>query len=144
MEKLLISLCFLGINSKYNGGNNKIECLDELRKKYELIPVCPEVFGNLTIPRLPSEIKNEKVLSKDGKDVTANYVLGAEKSLDIAIKNNITKALLKDGSPSCGVSYIYDGTFSNKKINGLGITTKLLEENNIKVYSENEIDLLLK
>ena len=58
-------------------------------------------------------------------------------------KYNITKALLKDGSPSCGSTYVYDGTFTATKVNGNGITTKLLKENGVLVYSEKEIEKLL-
>ena len=144
MEKILISACLLGENVKYNGLNNYNPLILKLKEKYVLIPICPEVFGGLSIPRDPSEIKGNKVISNKGLDVTANFNDGANKSLKIAIDNNIKIAILKDGSPSCGSSYIYDGTFSHKKINGLGITTKIFKDNNIKIYSENEIEELLK
>ena len=143
MEKILISSCLVGKNVKYNGGNNYIEIIEELKKKYELIEICPEVFGGLSIPRDPSEILNNKVISINNKDVTDNFISGANKALELAKKYNITKAILKDGSPSCGNTYIYDGSFSKKKIKGLGITAKLLNENNIKIYNEFEINKLL-
>lgn len=143
MEKILISACLIGINCKYNGKNNYIDLIEKLKQKYELIPICPETLGGLSIPRDPSEIINDKVISINNKDVTDNFILGANKALQIAINNNITIAILKDGSPSCGNNYIYDGTFSKNKINGKGITTRLLLQNNIKIYSELEIELLL-
>ncbi len=143
MEKILISGCLVGKNVKYNGGNNYIEIIEELKKKYKLIEICPEVFGGLSIPRDPSEILNNKVISINNKDVTDNFINGANKALELAKKYNITKAILKDGSPSCGNTYIYDGSFSKKKIKGLGITAKLLNENNIKIYNEFEINKLL-
>ena len=142
MEKLLISSCFLGRNVKYNGSNNKLDYIDKLKQKYNLIPVCPEVLGGLKIPRDPSEIFNGKVISNKGKDVTDNFILGAKKTLEIAIKYNCKKALLKESSPSCGVNMIYDGTFSKNKINGVGITSKLLKENGILLYTENDIKKL--
>lgn len=144
MEKIIISACLLGENVKYNGLNNYNPLILKLKEKYMLIPICPEVFGGLSIPRDPSEIKDNKVISSKGLDVTANFNNGANKSLKIALDNNIKIAILKDGSPSCGSSYIYDGTFNHKKVNGLGITAKLFKENNIKIYSENEIEELLK
>lgn len=115
MEKILISGCLVGKNVKYNGGNNYIEIIEELKKKYELIEICPEVFGGLSIPRDPSEILNNKVISINNKDVTDNFISGANKALELAKKYNITKAILKDGSPSCGNTYIYDGSFSKKE-----------------------------
>ena len=143
-EKLLISACLCGKNTKYNGKHNLINRLSELEEKYELYLVCPEVEGGLTVPRVPSEIVGDKVLSKDLVDVTSEFSTGATYALNIVLKNNIKKALLKEGSPSCGVNQIYDGTFSGNKISGSGITTRLLKENGVLVYSENDIDELLK
>ena len=144
MEKIIISSCLLGNNCKYNGLNNYNSLVEELKKYYELIPICPEVFGGLNIPRDPSEIKGDSVISKNNKDVTNEFYLGANIALDIAKKNNIKIAILKEGSPSCGNNYIYDGTFTKTKINGSGITARLFKDNNIKIYTENEINELLK
>ena len=144
LKLLIISSCLCGNNTKYNGGNNKIDKLELLEEKFNLITICPEEFGGLTTPRDPSEIKGDKVYSNKGKDVTDNFILGAEKALEILKKYNAKYALLKEGSPSCGVHKIYDGTFSGNKIPGSGITTAMFKELGIKVYSENEIEELLK
>ncbi len=143
MEKILISACLLGINCKYNGGNNLNPLIEKLKKKYELVPICPEVMGGLSIPRDPSEIKEDRVISNKGVDVTSNYLSGAYQALQIVGLSNITKAILKDGSPSCGSTYIYDGTFTKNEISGMGITAKLLKENNIEIYNEKDIERLL-
>lgn len=143
MEKLLISNCFLGNNCKYNGGNNYLSKINELKEKYILIPICPEVDGGLSTPREPSEIKGNKVYSKSGIDVTSYFERGALKALQTAKKEGITKALLKESSPSCGKSLIYDGSFTGNKIIGMGITARLLLSSGIKIYTENEIDKLL-
>ena len=144
MEKLLISACILGTNCKYNGKNNYNPLVEKLKERYILIPICPEEMGGLSTPRNPSEILNDKVISSKGDDVTNNFFDGANKALDIAKKENISKALLKEGSPSCGSNYIYDGTFTKTKVDGMGITARLLKNNNIKIYNENEIESLLK
>lgn len=144
MENLLISSCLVGNNTKYNGKNNYLPLIEELKKKYNFIVICPEVMGGLPIPRDPSEIQGNKVISNSGKDVTTEYNLGAKIALDLAIKYNCKKALLMEKSPSCGVRKIYDGTFSKTLIDGMGITTRLLYENGIEVYSKDEIDQLLK
>ena len=101
-------------------------------------------MGGLSIPRDPSEIKGDKVISNKGNDVTKEYNLGAKIALELAKKYNCKKALLMEKSPSCGVRKIYDGTFSKNLIDGMGITTKLLYESKIEVYSKDEIDLLLR
>ena len=144
MEKILISACLIGDNCKYNGGNNLFPKIESLLEKYELIPFCPEVEGGLPIPRNPSEIKGDKVFMNNGDDVTDFYLKGAKKALMLCLYLKIRIVILKENSPSCGTHQIYDGSFSKTLINGMGITAKLLKENGIRVYSENEIDSLLK
>ncbi|MGM9971401.1 MAG: DUF523 domain-containing protein [Anaeroplasmataceae bacterium] len=142
-ENLLISACLCGCNCKYNGKNNLIDKLDLLKEKYNLIYICPETASGLEMPRDPAEIKNGKVYLKNGLDVTNEFNLGALKTLKKCLSYNCKKALLKESSPSCGVHTIYDGTFSKVKIPGQGVASKLLLENNIELYSEQEVDLLL-
>ncbi len=142
--KLLISRCLCGDNTKYNGGNNLIQQIQLIKDNFELIYICPEVMGGLTTPRNPSEIKDQKVLSSMGKDVTKEFVSGAKQALFLAQDHQVHYALLKEASPSCGVHRIYDGTFLGRKIEGSGITTQLLKKNGILVFSEHEIEELLK
>ena len=134
--KIMVSACLLGDNVKYNGGNNRNEELINFLKDYEIIKVCPECLGGLTIPRDPSEIINNKVITENGLDVTNEFMLGATKTLEIAKANNVKIAILKKNSPSCGSNTIYDGTFSHNIISGDGITAKLLKENGIIVFNE--------
>ena len=143
MEKLLISGCLIGNNTKYNGGNNYNPLIEKLKEKYELVVICPEVMGGLSTPRNPSEINGDRVISSVGVDVTKEFNLGAEMAYNIAVNNNVKKALLKEGSPSCGSNKIYDGTFTGVKIDGKGITVRKLKELGIEIYSENEILKLL-
>lgn len=143
MEKILISACLVGENCKYNGGNNLHPQIDVLLEKYDLIPFCPEMEGGLPTPRNPSEVKGESVFMDNGKDVTENFLKGAKKALMLCLFLKIKIAVLKERSPSCGTHQIHDGSFSEKLINGMGVTAKMLKENGIEVYSENEIDKLL-
>lgn len=142
--KILVSHCFLGENCKYNGGNNYNADLLEILKKHELIPVCPETFGGLKSPRLPAEIVGEKVLFSDGGDATRAFVKGAEKTLNVAKAEGVRVAVLKANSPSCGSGIIYDGTFTGKKVSGYGVAAKLLIENGIKVFSEEDLEEIKK
>lgn len=144
MEKILISACLVGDNTKYDGGNNYTPLAMKLLDKYELIPFCPEVEGGLKTPRIPSEIIKDKVINKEGKDVSKYYLKGAELALNICKYLDIKIAILKETSPSCGSNQIYDGSFSHKTIKGKGVTTKLLEANGIKVINETQIEQLLK
>ena len=143
MEKILISACLVGENCKYDGGNNLNPKIEALLEKYDLIPFCPEVEGGLDTPRNPSEIKGESVFMDNGRDVSENFFKGAKKALMLALFLKIKVAILKERSPSCGTHQVHDGSFSNKLIDGMGITAKMLKENGIEVYSEDEIDKLL-
>ena len=142
--KLLVSACLLGENCKYSGGNNRNEQVMALKQHFQLIPVCPECFGGLPIPREPSEIRDGCVVSRSGADVTDAFVDGAEKTLYIAEEENCGLALLKERSPSCGSHFVYDGTFTGTVVPGQGMTAALLAGRGIELFSEETIDRLLR
>ena len=143
-EKLLISACLLGRNCKYNGGNNYVPLTEELKERYDLVPVCPECFGGLPIPHEPSERVGDKVLSKSGEDVTEPFRRGAEKTLAAAIQQGVTRAVLKERSPSCGCGSIYDGTFTGTVVPGNGVAAELLLSRGVVIYGESRIGELLE
>ncbi len=138
--KILVSACLLGEDCKYNGGNNKNEEVIKLGEKHTLIPICPECFAGLPVPRVPSEIKDGRVYSKEGKDLTEEFFDGAEKSLYIAEETGCQLAVLKERSPSCGFGKIYDGSFSGRLINSNGIAAQLLYDHGITIIGESKID----
>lgn len=142
MEKIIVSKCLLGSPCRYDGLSKPCNEVVALGKKYELVPICPEVMGGLPTPRIPAEIKNGEVIRKDGVNVTASYKKGAEMSLKIANENGCKIAILKSKSPSCGCGLIYDGTHSKVLIEGNGVTADLFLKNHIKVINESEINKL--
>ncbi|MEG2002387.1 MAG: DUF523 domain-containing protein [Clostridia bacterium] len=144
MENLLISACLLGINCRYDGGNSYFDGVEQLKLKYHLVPICPEILGGLPTPRPPCEIQSGNVISINGQNVTENYQRGAVETLKLAIMFNCQKALLKEFSPSCGLGKIHDGAFDGKLTNGAGIAADLLRQNGLKIYGESHIDELLK
>ncbi|MGM9913505.1 DUF523 domain-containing protein [Floccifex sp.] len=137
--KVLVSACLLGNNCKYNGKNNYNEKIFKQFTDDELIEVCPECLGGLPTPRIPSEIVDQKVINKQGIDVTKEFVKGAHLALDIALSNKVDVAILQSRSPSCGVKEVYDGTFSGTKKKGQGIFTQLLVEHGIKVIDVEDL-----
>lgn len=143
MENLLISACLLGIPCRYDGISVKAVDVSALREKYNLIPVCPEIYGGLPTPRTPSERQGDKTVMKDGRDVTENYLLGAKAAYDLCLELGCKKALLKEKSPSCGKGKIYDGSFTGTLTEGNGVTAEYLMARGIEVYGENEIDKLI-
>ena len=129
--------------------NNKNEKVAEYLKDKQFIMVCPEQLGGLSTPRDPSEIirldgnavieGKTSVINNKRLDVTKKFKQGAMETLKIADLYGCKKAILKEGSPSCGSSLIYDGTFTGKKVSGVGVTTALLRQNGIEVISEKDI-----
>ena len=143
-EKLLISACLLGRNCKYNGGNNYVPRVEELKERFDLVPVCPECSGGLPIPRSPSERVGEKVLSKTGADVTAAFQRGAAEALAAAQREGVPRAVLKERSPSCGCGSIYDGTFTGAVVPGNGLAAELLLRHGVEIFGESRLEELLK
>ena len=109
-----------------------------------LIPICPEVEGGLPTPRVPVEIIDNKAIDKEGNDRTKNFFLGAKKTCQLALKNDVKIAIMKAKSPSCGKGKIYDGTFSKKLIDANGIAVMVLEEIGIEIFSEDDLKKLEK
>jgi uncharacterized protein YbbK (DUF523 family) len=143
LRKIIVSECLYGDRIVRYDGREKVETHPIfLRWKEEgrLIPVCPELLAGLPVPRDETQRRGEAVVSREGKDVTPFFKEGAERVLKIAEKHDIAFAVLKENSPSCGSSFIYDGTFSGKKIPGAGISTELLRSKGFMVFSENELD----
>ncbi|MEM0007176.1 MAG: DUF523 domain-containing protein [Candidatus Bathyarchaeia archaeon] len=135
----LCSACLLGIRCRYDGRDALNEKVIMLLKTETLIPVCPEQLGGLPTPREPAEIKDGRVITRSGRDVTENFKRGAEEVLKIAKLFGVKEAVLKQGSPSCGCGRIYNGTFSGKTMKGDGITTALLKKHGIKVITEDDL-----
>ncbi len=151
MEKVLVSSCLVGNKVRYNASCLSIPEPDWrwLQSNVELIVFCPEVSAGLPTPRASAEILSgfgvdvldgsASVLGNDDVDVTSQFVLGAENALALCQKQQIKYAVLAEGSPSCGSSKIYDGSFSGIKIEGSGVTAALLERKGIKVYNQHAI-----
>ena len=145
MEKMLVSACLAGENTRYDGKNNEMQALiEQLQQYYDLVLFCPEVAGGLGTPRIPSEIRGNQVINEKGKDVTSAFLSGAQEALRLCDFFQIKVALLKDGSPSCGSSKIYDGSFSHRKKDGMGVTAQLLSSHGVTVYNEESVATLLE
>ena len=136
--KFVVSACLLGKNTKYNGLNNRNDELVKLLKGHDVITVCPEVMGGLSIPRLPSEIRGDTVINSKGEDVTQYFIDGADKELQRVIDFNPDYIITMDRSPSCGKDEVYDGTFSKRLIKGDGIFVQKLKVHGFKVLGIKE------
>ena len=144
MKPLLISACLLGTPCRYDGKSKENSDCRAISKHFQLIPICPEVMGGLSTPRPPCERLGNRILCEDGTDRTQEYNKGAEMALNLAMENGALLALLKEKSPSCGKFFRYDGSFQRKLVQGMGVSAELLSKNGILVFSENEIEELIK
>ena len=130
--KIMISACLTGKNCKYNGGNNRNEKVVKLMEENDVILVCPEQMGGLPTPRVPSEVRDSVVITRDGRNVDSEFRAGAAKCLEIATQEQPDLIVLQSRSPSCGVKQRYDGTFTGTLTDRAGVTAQLLMENGFK------------
>lgn len=138
--KALISACLLGKKVRYDGGSNPVQALIDM--DIDWIPVCPEVMGGLPIPRPPSERIGDRVVSVQGQDVTDAFELGVEKALQFLDDVDISFAVLKSRSPSCGSGWIYDGSFSSHLISGDGLLAQELKKRGLTLFTDEDLDEL--
>ncbi|MBP5727172.1 MAG: DUF523 domain-containing protein, partial [Clostridia bacterium] len=138
--KIMVSSCLIGMNCKYNGGNNRNEKLLRLLDGHTVIPVCPEVLGGLPVPRPSAEIVNGTVMNVKGENVDAAFRLGAEKALVLAEQDRPDLIVLQSRSPSCGVKQIYDGTFSGRKIPGRGLFAAAAVQAGFRIIDIEDVD----
>ena len=138
---ILISGCLLGLSCRYDGKSKGLdsEIIEKLKAKHTLIPACPEQLGGLSTPRTPAERQGERVVTRSGGDVTAQYRRGAEEAVRLAKLLGCTVAVLKERSPSCGSGEIYDGSFTGTRISGSGVFAQALKEAGIPVIDVEDL-----
>jgi len=145
----LVSACLLGVKCRYDGTSAREPKLLKLAKGERLIPICPEQLGGLPTPRDPAWIvggdgsdvlKGEaKVISRNGSDVTENFIMGAKEVLRIAKSFGAKGSVLKARSPSCGCGTIRVPHSFDELKDGDGVTAALLKKNGIRVITEEDL-----
>ncbi len=153
LKKILVSACILGQPVRYDGSNNLVEhsLLTQWREAGRIVPFCPEIAAGFQTPRAPAEIEPDKiahdvlagvgrVFENTGTDVTELFLRGARLALTTALAHNCRFALLTDGSPSCGSTYQYNGSFDGGTKAGQGVVAALLAANGIRVFAEHKIE----
>jgi uncharacterized protein YbbK (DUF523 family) len=151
MHRILVSACLLGARVRYNGSDAKsawpdLDALERWQAEGRIVSFCPELAGGFPVPRPPAEIDGgegrdvlagtAQVVEAGGNRVTEYFVRGAQLALAEAQRLGIRVAVLKEGSPSCGVLKLYTGDFSGTLKAGRGVTTELLEQHGVRVFSE--------
>ncbi len=152
-EKILASACLLGERVRFDGQILKItdDRIFKWAKEKRFVPICPESMSGLLVPRVPCEIEpgktaqdilngQGKIIGKDGRDYTEDFLFGAQASLNLAKRNNVRIALLKQRSPSCGTKQVHDGHFGTNLVDGMGLAALMLQQAGISVFDETQLD----
>ena len=146
---IVISACLLGDSCRYDGTSKTSAAVCSLANEIEargglVQRVCPEVSAGLPCPRSAAELQPDgRVMTVEGRDVTDEFETGAAHCLHQALEAGATVAILKDGSPSCGSRFVYDGSFSGVQIKGQGLFAKRLREAGLEVLGETETEAVL-
>ena len=135
-----MSACLLGVKCRYDGAEKLNEKVAELACEHELVPFCPEIYGGLPTPREPSEIRDGRVYTCSGRDVTAEYEKGAEMALKVAQMLKCDCALLQDRSPSCGIGKVHNGLFDGGLVDGDGKTAELLRKAGMRLVPASKTE----
>ena len=150
MERILISACLMGRPVRYNGsdkGHDAVSIVARWQDEGRLVLLCPEVAVGFPTPRPPAEIvgtsnkhDGDTVLSggarvkeDTGADVSELYFQAAQETVTFAQRHGCQHAVLTDGSPSCGATYIYDGSLTGNRKQGVVTTTAALQRAGIRV-----------
>ena len=139
MTMIIVSACLAGVRSRFDGTSSPCQIVEDLVRRAKALPLCPEQLGGLPTPRDAAERVGDKVLTKQGEDVTEEYRRGAEEILRIARLVDCRDAILRSLSPSCGSGEIYDGSFTGRLVTGDGVLAELLKANGIKVHTEWDV-----
>ena len=138
---VVMSACLLGVPCRYDGGAKRNEAVCSLARRLKAVPVCPEQAAGLPTPRLPAEAQADgRVLLRDGTDVSEAFSGGAHACLEQALLSGARVAVLKAKSPSCGVSSVYDGSFTGTLTCGRGLFARLLADAGVALLDECELE----
>lgn len=147
---IMVSACLAGVPCRYDGASRPHPVVMELLRKGQAFAFCPETAGGLPVPRPPAEITRgggndvwsgkARVVTRDGTDVTDQFVRGAIEALNSMLARGADCCVLVERSPSCGKKSIYDGTFTGAIQSGPGVTASLLLNAGLKVISSDELD----
>ena len=143
----LCSACLLGFDCRYDALDKRKAHVAAALAGKEIVPICPEVAGDLSVPRPPADLAGgpggavldgrARVVTRQGADVTAAFLQGATLALDAARRYGATVAVLKEGSPSCGCRrVIVDGA----SVQGLGVAAAALQRAGVTLISDEELD----
>lgn len=155
MERILVSACLIGWPVRFDGGAKTLHhpLLARWAEEGRLVPICPETAAGLATPRPAAEIEAgadaeavaagaARIVDAEGGDHSEAFREGARIAVATARVRGYRFALLTEGSPSCGVDLVADGTFSGRRTMGEGVVTRALRAAGVEVFSSNDVEAL--
>jgi uncharacterized protein YbbK (DUF523 family) len=109
-EVVIVSACLLGVRCRYDGQDKQNDAaVARTVGDAEIVPLCPEVLARFGVPRpsITLSANGKQATDAKGRDVTAELEAGARLADLFASEAGAARALLKERSPSCGVSRIH-------------------------------------
>ncbi len=143
---IAVSACLLGVPCRFDGRSKPSAAVQEFISRFDcqVVRICPEVMGGLSIPHPPHEQKlvdgHIRVVDSQGNDHTDLFLTGSRKACDAACAKGCTHAILKAKSPSCGVGQVYDGTFTDALVPGNGTAAQMMIDAGMQVVTEKDIE----
>jgi uncharacterized protein YbbK (DUF523 family) len=118
---VLVSACLIGRYCRYDGRTNLDRVLE--REPRPAAWIERESAAAVLDGR-------DRVVSADGRDVTAEFVRGAQGALELCRQHGVRRAYLKARSPSCGNCQTH---VAGELVAGPGVTAELLKRAGIEV-----------
>lgn len=138
---VLVSACLAGEACRYDGSAAPHPVVLRLLAEGRAVSVCPEVLGGLPTPREAVELRAGRALCRSGRDVTEEFLAGAQAAVALGLARGCRQAILKSRSPSCGCGLVYDGSFSGILVPGDGLFSALLKERGFSICTEADLPL---
>lgn len=155
MKRILVSACLMGRPVRYDGRAKTLEdrLLAQWQAEGRLVVICPEVAAGFPVPRAPAEIAAGdtaagvldgagRIVTAAGRDETRGFLDGAAQAVALARETGCRHALLTDGSPSCGTTFVYSGRFDGATQPGRGVVAEALMRAGVAVYAPSQIAAL--
>ena len=143
---LFVSACLVGFKCRYDGEFKTDARVLRSIAAYSWIAVCPEQYAGLPTPRIPMAFEGgsgldvlegkARIVQVDGGDVTSRLVSASRILVRLAEGWRVRCAILKERSPSCGVTRIYVG---DRLVSGRGVFAAMLAETGVTIVSEEQI-----
>ncbi|MER2607195.1 MAG: DUF523 domain-containing protein [Siculibacillus sp.] len=155
MDRILVSACLIGWPVRHDGATRTSHhpLLARWAEEGRLVPLCPETMAGLPTPRPAAEIEpgadaaavldgRARVIDAAGGDHSTAFREGARLALAQARVRSCRFALLAEGSPSCGSTFVADGTFSGRRVLGEGVVARALRDAGLAVFAPDDVETL--